>query len=74
MKSQEDKEKKHIGFVIGDNYNYSKEVTSIDNEGVDNYSFTSLCCKAIQEQPDHEYLFSRDAVHSAIWQSYFYPQ
>lgn len=52
MKSQEDKEKKHIGFVIGDNYNYSKEVTSIDNEGVDNYSFTSLCCKAIQEQQE----------------------
>ena len=42
-------DKKHIGFVIGDNYNYSKEVTSLDNQGVDNYSFTSLCCKAIQE-------------------------
>ena len=50
LKNEEDGTKKHIGFVIGDNYNYSKEVTSLDNTGVDNYSFTSLCCKAIQEQ------------------------
>ena len=50
LKTENDKDKKHIGFVIGDNYNYSKEVTSLDNTGVDNYSFTSLCCKAIQEQ------------------------
>lgn len=49
LKSEKDTDKKHIGFIIGDNYNYSKEVTSIDNKGVDNYSFTSLCCKAIQE-------------------------
>ena len=50
LKTENDKDKKHIGFVIGDKYNYSKEVTSLDNTGVDNYSFTSLCCKAIQEQ------------------------
>lgn len=49
LKSEKDTDKKHLGFVIGDDYNYSKEVTSIDNQGVDNYSFTSLCCKAIQE-------------------------
>ena len=49
LKNEQDTDKKHIGFVIGDNYNYSKEVTSLDNEGVDNYAFTSLCCKAIQE-------------------------
>ena len=49
MKNEQDTDKKHIGFVIGDKFNYSKEVTSIDNKGVDNYSFTSLCCKAIQE-------------------------
>ena len=49
LKNEQDTDKKHIGFVIGDNYNYSKEVTSLDNTGVDNYSFTSLCCKAIQE-------------------------
>lgn len=50
LKSEKDTDKKHIGFVIGDDYKYAKEVTSIDNTGVDNYSFTSLCCKAIQEQ------------------------
>lgn len=52
LKSENDTDKKHIGFVIGDGYNYSKEVTSLDNQGVDNYSFTSLCCKAIQEQQE----------------------
>lgn len=50
LKSEKDTDKKHIGFVIGNNYNYSKEVTSKDNTGVDSYSFISLCCKAIQEQ------------------------
>lgn len=49
LKNEKDTDKKHIGFVIGDSFNYSKEVTSLDNQGVDNYSFTSLCCKAIQE-------------------------
>lgn len=49
LKNEQNTDKKHIGFVIGDNYNYSKEVTSLDNKGVDNYAFTSLCCKAIQE-------------------------
>lgn len=49
LKNEKDTDKKHIGFVIGDDFNYSKEVTSLDNQGVDNYSFTSLCCKAIQE-------------------------
>lgn len=52
LKSEKDTDKKHIGFVIGDNYNYSKEATNNDNTGVDNYSFTSLCCKAIQEQQE----------------------
>lgn len=52
LKGEKDTDKKHIGFVIGDNYNYSKEVTSLDNTGVDTYSFVSLCCKAIQEQQE----------------------
>lgn len=52
LKCEKVTDKKHIGFVIGDKYNYSKEVTSLDNTGVDNYSFTSLCCKAIQEQQE----------------------
>lgn len=50
LKNEKDNNKKHIGFVIGDNYNYAKEITNIDNTGVDTYSFISLCCKAIQEQ------------------------
>ena len=49
LKNENNDDKKHIGFVIGDNYKYSKEVTSKKNDGVDIYSFVSLCCKAIQE-------------------------
>lgn len=41
--------KKHIGFVIGDDFKYSKEVTNQKNDGVDIYSFVSLCCQAIKE-------------------------
>ncbi len=52
FKFEEDTTKKHIGFVIGDNYNYSKEITSNENDGVDLYSFVSVCCKAIQEQQE----------------------
>lgn len=52
MKSDEDTDKKHIGFVIGDNYNYSQDITSKNNDGVDIYSFVSVCCKAIQEQQE----------------------
>lgn len=50
LKSDKDTDKKHIGFVIGDKFNYSEEVTSKNNDGVDTYSFVSVCCKAIQEQ------------------------
>lgn len=50
LKSDKDTDKKHIGFVIGDKFNYSEEVTSKNNDGVDTYSFASVCCKAIQEQ------------------------
>ena len=52
LKTENDNDKKHIGFVIGDNFKYSKEVTSKDNDGVDSYSFISVCCKAIQEQQE----------------------
>lgn len=50
LKDQEDTEKKHIGFVIGDKYKYSQEITNNENDGVDIYSFVAVCCKAIQEQ------------------------
>ena len=52
LKSEGNSTKKHIGFVIGDKYNYSKEITSTENDGADIYSFVSVCCKAIQEQQE----------------------
>lgn len=52
LKFENDTDKKHLGFVIGDKYKYAKEVTNKDNTGVDDYSFISLCCKAIQEQQE----------------------
>lgn len=52
LKSEKDGSKKHIGFVIGNNYKYSEEVTSRENDGADIYSFVSLCCQAIKEQQE----------------------
>ena len=52
FKSQEDTDKKHIGFVIGDNYKYSKDITSSNDEGADTYSMVSVAYKAIQEQQE----------------------
>lgn len=53
LKTQKDKDKKHIGFVIGKDYKYSSEITAIDSEGkevgVDTYSMISVAYKAIQE-------------------------
>lgn len=51
LKSEEST-KKHIGFVIGDEYKYSKQITSKDNKGVDLYSMISVAYKAIQEQQE----------------------
>lgn len=54
LKHQKDKDKKHIGFVIGDKYNYSHEITAVNEEGkevgADLYSMTSVCLQAIKEQ------------------------
>ncbi len=53
-KSESDDKKKHLGFVIGKNFNYSHLITAENEEGkeigVDNYSMTSLCLQAIKEQ------------------------
>lgn len=51
-KIEDDKTKKHIGLVIGNDYKYSEEITNKNNTGVDIYSFTATCCKAIQEQQE----------------------
>jgi len=50
LKNENDEDKKHIGFVIGDNYKYSEEITSPKNDGVDIYSMVSVCLQAIKEQ------------------------
>lgn len=54
LKNEDDNHKKHLGFVIGENYNYSHEITAVNGNGeeigVDNYSMTSLCLQAIKEQ------------------------
>ena len=50
FKSEKDTDKKHLGFVIGDNYKYSKELTSKENDGADIYSLASCCLQAIKEQ------------------------
>lgn len=60
MKTDKDTDKKHIGFVIGDGYNYSKEITSKENNTVDLYSFISVCCKAIQEQQEEINLLKQE--------------
>lgn len=52
LKSQDDKEQKHIGLVIGDEFKYSKEILSPEQNGVDLYSMISTCFKAIQEQQE----------------------
>ena len=56
LKTESDGHKKHIGFVIGEDYNYSSEITTVDENGkeigVDNYSMTSLCLQAIKEQQE----------------------
>ena len=48
-KAEDDDKKKHIGLVIGDDYNYSEEVTNADNTSVDIYSLVGVCVQAIHE-------------------------
>lgn len=49
-KTQKDTDKKSIGFVIGENYKYSEDITDAGNNGVNLYSMASVAYKAIQEQ------------------------
>lgn len=55
-KAEKEGAKKHLGFVIGENYNYAKEITAEDNKnketGADIYSMISVAYKAIQEQQE----------------------
>lgn len=50
LKDEKETDKKHIGFVIGDKYNYRKEITSKDNDGAELYSMVSVLWRAVQEQ------------------------
>lgn len=71
LKSQADGDKKHIGFVIGENYKYSNEITALDNKGkevgADTYSMISVAYKAIQEQQEQiEQLQEKDKQKDEI--------
>jgi len=52
FKKEKDNVKKHIGFVIGDKFNYSKDITTNDNEGVDIYSMVSVLWQVVKEQQE----------------------
>lgn len=52
FKNEDENHKKHIGFVIGDNFNYSEEITNANNDEVEIYSMLSVAYKAIQEQQE----------------------
>ena len=52
LRFEENTDKKHIGFVIGKNYKYSKELTSKENDAVDIYSLASCCLQGIKEQQE----------------------
>lgn len=52
FKDENDDDKKHIGFVIGDNFNYSKEITSNENSGVELYSMVSVLWQVVKEQQE----------------------
>ena len=54
-KSENDEDKKHIGFVIGDlggEYKTPEEVIAKDKNGIDNYTMISILWKAVQEQQE----------------------
>lgn len=56
LKTEDDNKKKHVGFVIGKDFNYSHDITAIDknNEevGVDTYSMVSVLWQAVKEQQE----------------------
>lgn len=56
FKTEKNTDKKHLGFVIGNEYKYSSLITSVDENnienGVDVYSMTSLCLQSIKELND----------------------
>ena len=53
FKDEEDNHKKHIGVVIGDDYNYANDIATVNEDGeatgIDSYSMVSVLWKAVQE-------------------------
>ena len=52
LKDEKEDDKKHVGFVIGKNFNYREEITSKENDGVDTYSMISVLWQAVKEQQE----------------------
>ena len=52
MIDEKDNTKKHIGFIIGEKYNYSQDITSVENNGVDIYSMVSVLWQVVKEQQE----------------------
>ena len=50
LKTEKDTDKKHIGFVIGDNYKTPKEVMNNEGNAIELYSCIGILWKAMQEQ------------------------
>lgn len=50
LKTEKDTEKKHVGFVIGENYNTPREVLSNTGDSIDVYSMVSILWQAVKEQ------------------------
>ena len=51
-KNENEKDKKHIGFIIGNGYRTPKEVIAQGGESIDSYSLSSILWRAIQEQQE----------------------
>lgn len=50
--NEDNKVKKSIGFVIGDDFNYSEEITSTNNDGANIYSMVSVLWQVVKEQQE----------------------
>ena len=50
LKNEKDTDKKHIGFVIGDNYKTPKEVMNNEGTAIELYSAIGMLWKGMQEQ------------------------
>lgn len=49
LKSEQDTDKKHVGFIIGEKYKTPQEVIAKTGDGIDTYTMISILWKAVQE-------------------------